>query len=388
MTTKTAATTAANPTAGSYKLERTAEPAVLLHVAGTWRLNRATPTGDAAVGELAAMPRPRRVTFDSSDLGGWDSSLVNFVRHVYESCRRLSIPIELDGLPPGLKRLVDLAEAVPEATDARQSESVPSLINRIGGSAVRFGDTLGEVLEFVGEISVGVVDFIRGRARYRRVDFLEILRQCSASALGIVTLISFLSGIIFAFMGAVQLQQFGAAIYVADLVAIGMVREMGALMTAIIMAGRTGAAFAAQLGTMKVTQEMDALTTMGISPTEFLIIPRIMALVLMMPLLTLYADFFGILGGATVGATMLNISPISYLTETVHAIKVSAVVGGLVKAAVYGLLVAIAGCYEGFNCGNSSAAVGEAATRAVVDSIVAIVVACGTFAVVFNVLGI
>ena len=189
-------------------------------------------------------------------------------------------------------------------------------------------------------------------------------------------------------MGAVQLQQFGAAIYVADLVGIGIVREMGAMMTGVIMAGRTGAAFAAELGTMKVTEELDAFATMGISPIEFLVLPRVIALVLMMPLLCLYADFVGVLGGATVGFGMLGLSFTTYFRETFHAVTMGELIGGLSKSAVYGILIAYAGCLRGFQCGSSSSAVGDAATAAVVTGIVAIVVACGIFAVAFNILGI
>ena len=217
---------------------------------------------------------------------------------------------------------------------------------------------------------------------------VEVIQECGANAVGIVTLISFLVGVILAFMGAVQLSQFGASIYVADLVCIGMTRDMGAIMTAIIMSGRTGAAFAAKLGTMKVTQEIDALTTMGISPMEFLVLPRVIALVLMMPLLCLYADFLGILGGMFVGVGMLGLSARSYMQETISTLTLTNLFGGLFKATFYGLLIAIAGCLKGFQCGNSSSAVGDAATQAVVMSIVMVVVACGLFAVVFNIIGI
>jgi phospholipid/cholesterol/gamma-HCH transport system permease protein len=189
-------------------------------------------------------------------------------------------------------------------------------------------------------------------------------------------------------MGAVQLSQFGASIYVADLVGIGMVRDMAAMMTAIIMSGRTGAAFAAKLGTMKVTQEIDALTTMGVSPLEFLVLPRVLALVLMMPLLCLFADLVGILGGLFVGVAMLDLSPGSYMRETISTLTMVNLFGGIIKGTFYGVLIAIAGCLRGFQCGNSSSAVGDAATQAVVMAIVMIVVACGMFAVVFNFLGI
>ena len=163
-----------------------------------------------------------------------------------------------------------------------------------------------------------------------------------------------------------------------------MVRDMGAMMTAIIMSGRTGAAFAAKLGTMKVTQEIDAFTTMGISPLEFLVLPRVLALVMMMPLLCLFADFVGILGGAFVGVTMLDLSLSAYMRETISTLTFVNFAGGLIKGTTYGGLIALAGCLRGFQCGDSSSAVGDAATAAVVMSIVMVVAACGVFAVAFN----
>jgi len=259
---------------------------------------------------------------------------------------------------------------------------------RVGDFTIDYGRAVSETMAFVGDLSLTGLKFLAGRARFRRVDFVEIVQDCGANAVGIVTLISFLVGVILAFMGAVQLQQFGASIYVADLVGIGMLREMGAMMTAIIMSGRTGAAFAAQLGTMKVTQETDALTTLGISPLEFLVLPRVIALVLMMPLLCLYSDFMGILGGGFVGVSMLGLSPSTYMRETIHAISFTYLFIGLVKATVYGGLIAMAGCLRGLQCGKSSSAVGDAATRAVVTSIVLVVVACGIFAFITNILGI
>jgi phospholipid/cholesterol/gamma-HCH transport system permease protein len=193
---------------------------------------------------------------------------------------------------------------------------------------------------------------------------------------------------ILAFVGAVQLSQFGAGIYVANLVGLAMAREMGAMMTAIIMAGRTGAAFAAQLGTMQVNEEIDALSSMGIDPMEFLVVPRMMALMLMMPLLVLYADLMGMLGGMVVGVGMLDLGVFEYIEQTKRSVSLTQVNIGLVKGVVFGVLVAVAGCLRGMQCGNSSQAVGMAATSAVVTSIVLIIVTDGLFAVVLNVLGI
>jgi phospholipid/cholesterol/gamma-HCH transport system permease protein len=337
---------------------------------------------------LTAGARPQQVAIDATGVTDWDSSLVSFIVGLTAICHTRRIAFDGSGLPPGLSRLIELAETVPENKDADAAIARQPFVARLGAALISYLDSAEKFVEFVGMVTLALASFVRGRSRYRRSDLLEVIQACGANALGIVSLISYLVGVILAYMGAVQLQQFGAAIYVADLVGIGMVREMGAMMTAIIMAGRTGAAFAAQLGSMKVTQEIDALATMGISPMEFLVVPRMIALILMMPLLCLYSDFVGILGGATVGASVLKVSLSTYGHQTLHAVTMTALVGGLVKSAVYGVLIALAGCYQGFECGSSSSAVGEAATAAVVSAIVMIVVACGMFAVLFNILGI
>jgi len=213
------------------------------------------------------------------------------------------------------------------------------------------------------------------------------MQECGAQALPIVSLISFLVGLILAFVGAIQLRPFGAQIYVANLVGLGMAREMGALMTGIIMAGRTGAAFAAQLGTMTVNQEIDALTTLGLRPMEFLVVPRMLALVLMMPLLCLYADLVGILGGAVVGVGMLNLGTVQYYQQTLYILQLRDFVLGLIKGAVFGILVALAGCLRGMQSGRSASAVGAAATSAVVTGIVWIIIFDALLTVIYDVLG-
>jgi phospholipid/cholesterol/gamma-HCH transport system permease protein len=219
---------------------------------------------------------------------------------------------------------------------------------------------------------------------FRPSDFVLFVQQSGAEALPIVTLISFLVGAILAFVGAVQLEQFGAQIFVANLVAIGMVREMGALMTAIIMAGRTGTAFAASLGTMVVNEEIDALRTTGISPIDFLVVPRILALVMMMPLLCLYADLLGILGGATVGLVMLDLSLVQFINQSIGAIGMDDVAAGVIKATVFGVVVAVTGCLQGIRSGRNAAAVGDAATKAAVSSILFIVIVDAVLTVIYN----
>jgi len=367
---------------------RASDETLVLALTGDWRLKRGFASGAAVENELTRSPIPRRVAFDSAGLGEWDSSLVAFVTEVLDLCHTRGLTVDPAGLPSGLRRLVELAETVPEKTDAHSAAAGKPLVERVGAATIAYAESIGGFVAFLGAVTIALGRFMAGRARYRRVDLMVAIQDCGANAFGIVTLISFLVGTILAFMGAVQLEQFGASIFVADLVGIGMARDMGAMMTAIIMAGRTGAAFAAQLGTMKVTQEIDALTTMGISPMEFLVLPRVLALILMMPLLCFYSDLMGVLGGAAVGTGMLGLSFASYFRETLHAVTLADVLGGVFKSSVYGVIIAISGCLRGFQCGNNSSAVGDAATSAVVTGIVFIVVACGAFALVFNVIGI
>ncbi len=358
---------------------------LVVHLSGEWRLSRDHPLVAPILDELESA-RPRTVVYDSVGVTGWDSSLLALIDKISQRCRQLKIEEDRAGLPEGVRALMKLSEAVPDNEGARAQPAASGFVTQLGRQFLGFLAGFVDFLAFFGEIAIALGRFLRGRARFRGVDFAIAIQDCGVRAFGIVSLISFLVGVILAFMGAVQLEQFGAAIYVADLVGIGMVRDMGAMMTAIIMAGRTGAAFAAQLGTMKVTQEIDALTTMGISPIEFLVLPRVVALFLMMPLLCIYSDFVGILGGAAVGAGMLGITMKSFLQEATHALTLGGAIGGIIKATAYGVIVAVAGCLRGMQCGNSSSAVGDAATAAVVTGIVYIVVACGIFAVIFHIL--
>lgn len=243
-------------------------------------------------------------------------------------------------------------------------------------------------LGFIGASALALLNTVRGRARFRRNDVGLLLQDAGPRALPIVSLISFLVGLILAYMGAAQLALFGAEIYIANLVGIGMVREVGALMTAVIIAGRTGAAYAAEIGTMQVNEEIDALRTLGISPIEFLVLPRLLALVIMVPLLTLYADLVGILAGMTIAITIFDISAFEYYVQTLRIIEMSHILVGLSKAFVYGLCIAIAGCLRGIQCGRSAAAVGQATTSAVVTSIVYIVVTASLLTILYQQLGI
>ncbi len=365
---------------------RRCEPdGAVLEFAGTWLSQRGLPEPAITLGELRS-GGVRHLAFDAVGVTAWDSGLVTFVLEVLAESARWGVASDRAGLPNGVRRLVALAEAVPERQTGRGGVRPPWLV-RIGAAVLATTAAVATGLTFLGESLLALGALLRGRARFRTSDLFLVMQDCGPRALGIVTLISFLIGLILGFVGAVQLQQFGASIFVANLVAVAMTREIGCIMTAIVMSGRTGAAFAAQLGTMNTNQEIDALSTLGISPMEFLVLPRMLALIAMMPLLTIYSDVVGILGGAVVGIGMLGLGPTQYLEQTRDALHVSDFLIGIAKSVVFGVVVALAGCLRGMQSGRSAAAVGLAATSAVVTSIVCLIVLDGIFAVILNVLG-
>jgi phospholipid/cholesterol/gamma-HCH transport system permease protein len=373
----------ATPGRGGLHYSHPTADTLLIALSGSWRLQDEVPALTDVEQQIEATPRVQRMTFDTSELTAWDSALVTFLLELMAFGAQRQMVVGQEGLPDGLRRLLHLATAVPERQGARREAIQEPFLDRVGQETLALIASVGDVLGFVGEAVLALGQFLRGRARFRRVEFTMLIQECGAQALPIVTLICFLVGAILAFIGAVQLAMFGAQIYVANLVGMAMTLEMGAMMTAIIMAGRTGAAFAARLGTMTVNEEIDALTTLGLSPMEFLVVPRMLALVTMMPLLTLYGDLLGILGGGLIGVTVLGISPVEYFHQTRAALTLTACAQGLIKSAVYGMLVALAGCLRGMQCGRSAAAVGQATTSAVVTSIVCIILASAILTVIF-----
>jgi phospholipid/cholesterol/gamma-HCH transport system permease protein len=357
-------------------------------ISGTWKIGSKLPASGEVLSRLAADPGIKNIIINSSALQGWDTTFLTFISAISKECQSRNIGLEMQELPKGAERLLHLASAVPEQTEAHKQTQRKTFLYMVGDSASHFGTSTVEMLSFIGGVALTFIKFLRGKASFRRIDLLLLIEECGAQSLPIITLISVLVGLILAFVGAVQLKLFGAQIYVANLVAIAMAREMGALMTGIIMAGRTGAAFAAQLGTMQVNEEIDALTTLGISPMEFLVLPRLLAMVLMIPLLCLYADLLGILGGAIVGVGMLDIPLVQYFTQTQEALDLTNISLGIFKGMIFGIIVAMSGCMRGLQSGRSASAVGEAATSAVVTAIVGIVVTDGIVAVLSDVLGI
>jgi phospholipid/cholesterol/gamma-HCH transport system permease protein len=358
---------------------------LLVEIAGDWLDRSALPGISTVEGELSG-GGVRALEFDASALGRWDSGLLVRVLDLSDLCAKAKIEFRARTLPEGLAKLIALSQAVPEKKDAARRDVKSTYLQRMGEAGVAGWSGAAAMLSFMGEGVVALVKLVRGHAQFRWSDTLMVIQQCGPEALGIVALINFLIGMILAFVGATELNQFGASIYTADLVAIASVREMACIMTGIIICGRTGAAFAAQLGTMKVNQEIEAFQTFGISPFEFLVLPRLVALILMMPLLCLFADLIAIAGGFLVSTLMLDVSPMLYLDRTIESISLTTFLIGIFKGGFFGVIVALTGCLRGMQCGTNAAAVGQATTSAVVTGITWIIASDGIFAVICSAL--
>jgi phospholipid/cholesterol/gamma-HCH transport system permease protein len=359
---------------------------LLITLGGRWCMAAALPSPDSVTPRLAA--NVRRVRFDATGLTDWDTGMLSFLGGILKTCAERGIAADTTGLPPGAQRLLTMALTAPEQRVPGRNNGPTGISAQVGTAMIEFVRGMPAMLAFLGEIAQSLGRLMTGRARFRMRDLWLEIEEVGPRALPIVSVISFLVGLILAYLGADQLKLVGAQIFIADLVAIGMVREVGALMTGIIIAGRTGASFAAQLGTMQVNEEIDAFRTLGIAPVDFLVLPRILALMLMVPLLTLYAGFIGMLAGLVVSVTIFDIGVFEYYTETLRALELKHFLVGLAKGSVYGAMIAFAGCLRGMQCGRSAEAVGHAATSAVVTAILLITIAASVMTIVFYQLGI
>jgi phospholipid/cholesterol/gamma-HCH transport system permease protein len=356
---------------------------VTLNLSGDWKRD------GPAVAVKGNAPDGFPTHYKLEALGSYDSTLPAFLlahfRTVITAAKDKKAAPPLDELPPNLRGLLELALAVPEESETQVPTEPSTVVDRLGKVSLGLWSSVKALLEFTGQTVFSLIRLCTWNARFRLSDFWMTLQQCGVEALPIVALISFLIGLILAFVGNVQLTHFGANLFVADLVGIAMVREMGVVMTAIIMSGRTGAAFAAHIGSMKANEEIDALRTFGFNPFDFLVLPRLLALVLMMPLLTVYSNIIGILGGMVVGS-FVGIPPELYWNETLTSMDLTTASLGVIKSVFFGVTIAVSGCMMGMQAGKSSAAVGQATTQAVVASITAVVVIDSAFAAIFTVL--
>lgn len=311
------------------------------------------------------------------------------IAEIYQWKQKLiqeGIELKLDYLPQEAKDLLLLSLKPANIPPTVSVYQVDFLI-RLGRWGYKKYSNVLQVLKFLYEVFLSVITFVLGRAIYRRRDFWFIFEDCSYKSVGITALVSFLVGLILAFVGALQLKNFGAGIYVASMVTLGMTRIMAAIMVGIIMAGRTGSSYAATLGTMQVNEEIDALKTLGIKITEYLVVPRLICLVVTIPFLTLLADVLGILGGAVVGVVFLDISAAAYFDYALKALNLTNILVGLLHSLIYGLIISLCGCYEGLTAGRDADAVGKATTQAVVTALIWMIVATGILTVLLEIIG-
>ncbi len=318
----------------------------------------------------------------------WNSALLTVILSLSEFCEQHQVQFDLSQLPLEMNHLIKLSEKIPSRKLKDRQQTSTSFLHNVGSDVIAAVKDVGDVIEFIGKAGVAFIAMVRGKAVYRSSDTWLIMQQTGAEAVPIVSLLNFLVGAILGYIGAMQLEKFGAEIFIGDMVGVAMTREIAAIITGIIMAGRSGAAFAAQLGTMKVSDEIDALRSMGLSPMEFLVLPRMIGMMLMMPLLAIYASFMGILGGALVAYALLNISLEQYIGVVINSIGLNDIFAGIFMSAVFGVIVAVVGCQKGMSCGNSAEAVGASTTSAVVTATVIIFICAAFLTVIYGVLGI
>lgn len=357
----------------------------VLRLSGSWTLAADKP--DLLTVWRSLADKPAQLLLQVEALDAWDSSLLAVLRRLQRLADDEQLSLAHRDLPAGVERLLQMA-ATPSTQVAEEPAPRPGPVSRLGLAGLQVQDALVNACTFAGAVILALGRLLQGRARMRAGDFWAALQQCGPGALPIVALIASLVGLILAFVGAAQLQAFGAQLYIANMVAIGMTREMGALMTAVIMAGRTGAAYAAELGSMQANEEIDALKTFGFPPLEFLVLPRLLALLVSMPLLCVFADALGILGGFVIGAGLFDISAPLYLNQSLEMLSLTDFLLGVFKSLVFAVLIGLIGCHYGLACGRNAQAVGQATTQAVVSIIVALVVSDALITLICTQLGI
>ncbi|WP_310308089.1 MlaE family ABC transporter permease [Hydrogenophaga laconesensis] len=349
----------------------------VLELSGDWRGHR------AALPDRPSNDEPRNVRVNAAGLASWDAALVSSLWHQLEPLQRRDASVVLQELPDGLQQILALAlESPPPGSTAPAPQS--TRVARVGARVTAWWALRRKTLTFFGEVLLSLGRWLRGRSDMRLSDLAWQIEQTGPRSLPIVALVCFLVGLIVAYMGAAQLQRFGAQNYIADLVTVGVVREVAALLVGIVLAGRVGAAFAAQIGSMRANEEVDALATMGVNPIDFLVLPRVLALLIIGPLLTAFGAAVGMAVGWLVAVGIYGVTPLEYVYASMQALTLPHVVVGLIKGTTYSVLVALAGCLQGMSAGRSAQAVGDATTASVVQAIVWIVVVASALTVVFQ----
>lgn len=337
--------------------------------------------------EAVQQASPAKVVVDASRVTYCDGAGIGLLVQLQRHQQQRGAELEVRGLAPDFQSLLEQFEPGRLSFPAPREAERGRLVEEVGRAVTGICADTRDLIVFVGELAVALVCAVIRPRQVRWKDALLMAEKVGVNALPIIALIGFLMGLIMAFQSAIPLRQFGADIFVANLIALSLLRELGPLITAIILAGRSGSAFAAELGTMTVTEEIDALTTMGLNPLRFLVVTRVIAAVVMMPVLTVFFDLFGLIGGGVV-VVSLGFPPVTYVNQVLSAVTITDLMGGLFKAFVLGILVAAVGCLRGLQTKTGPSAVGDSATSAVVSGIILIALADGVFAVVYYSLGI
>ena len=341
-------------------------------LAGSWKLADGLKDFEGDLTRSAPIDSARSIQFRADSLVDWDSSLLVYLQQIADYAEEAGIEFDANSLPSSLRELLLLARAVPEVETKGEVARVNPLV-QLGQSSISFFEELGMFVQFGAK---GMAAFWQLLSRKRKIRWREIwpvIQKTGPQALGLVTLIAFMIGAILAFLGYYVLARFGASIYVVYIVGFGVLREMGPLMTAIIIAGRTGAAFAAEIGSMKSNEELDAYSTMGIDPFDIVVMPRLIALFFMMPVLTIYADAVGIFGGMLISLLLSDLTLELFIEKFTADINLFQFGIGIFKAVIFGIVVALSGCLRGMQSGKSADAVGQATTSAVVTGITLII---------------
>lgn len=329
----------------------------------------------------------KTLLLDASGITAFDTAGA-WVLHSYLLRQRAAGgEVTLQGLSPAFAKLLDLLAQQVDAAKPPPPAAPPGVLARIGKDAFERWQQTGGMFAFLGENVIALLGWLAHPARIRGRTLLFNIRSAGFDALPIVGLLAFMLGVVVAYQGADQLRKYGANIYIADLVGLSMLREFAPLITAIIVAGRSGSAYAAQIGTMTVTEEIDALRTIGIAPFELLVLPKIIALMIALPLLTVFADVLGVLGGMMMAKTQLGVGFSEFIERFAKAVSLSSYLVGLGKAPVFAVVIALVGCYQGFRTHGGADSVGRQTTRSVVQAIFLVIVTDALFSVAFSRLG-
>lgn len=376
--------TSKNPQLFQYDISDTDDGDITLHIQGSMDSSSAGPM-IKELGNLLRHRAPSTLTVDLKNVAYMD----DFGALVLVELKKIMTSREarffLQNASEKVKEILSILnfDSLGEKVSFTKKRP-PGIFVRLGEATIRHASDLRYMFFFVGSVCISLIHVCLHPKSLRRDDTFLYMQRVGVDALPIVALISFLLGLIMAFMSSVQLKQFGANIYVASLVSLAMTRELGPIMTAIIVAGRSGSAFAAEIGTMKISEEVDALFTMGFEPIRFLAIPKVIATVIMVPLLTLFSDVFAIAGGLVVGVFMLDLTTSAYIAQTIKTLTLFDVFWGFFKGGIFGLLIAGIGCLRGFHVEGGAASVGRATTSAVVSSIFLIVLFDSLFSVILR----